>query len=172
MSPALGYRAPMPETKVCSRCGVERPIEEFPLGNKGKGRRLRPYAYCKPCHAAYQGENRLRYVFDLKNGDYDIILRHQGGTCAICERTTADARGARLSVDHDHKTGLVRGLLCTYHNRMLGQMTPDIVAALHTYLQNPPASTALGYEHFTTPGGSQTKKRRALRAKERRRPKK
>lgn len=45
--------------------------------------------------------------------DYDLLLKRQGGVCAICGKPP---KKTRLAVDHDHKTGKVRGLLCFYCN--------------------------------------------------------
>ena len=57
-------------------------------------------------------------TYGITAGEYQTLLDHQGGRCAICERATGKTR--RLAVDHDHETGLVRGLLCKPCNRMLG----------------------------------------------------
>ena len=63
----------------------------------------------------------------------------QGGLCAICRRASGKTR--RLSVDHDHKTGLVRGLVCRPCNDFLGWIMDDPEAGrrLYQYLTNPPA---------------------------------
>lgn len=47
---------------------------------------------------------------------YERMLTAQGGGCAICGATP---KTRRLDVDHDHKTGSVRGLLCHRCNRAL-----------------------------------------------------
>lgn len=48
--------------------------------------------------------------------EYDRMLAAQGGGCAICHNPP---KNRRLHVDHDHKTGKVRGLLCFRCNRAL-----------------------------------------------------
>lgn len=48
--------------------------------------------------------------------EYDRLLAAQGGGCAICG---ALPKTRRLHVDHDHRTGRVRGLLCHRCNRAL-----------------------------------------------------
>jgi hypothetical protein len=50
--------------------------------------------------------------------DYAAMLEAQDGKCAIggCNRTP---KTRRFHVDHDHKTGQVRGLLCHWHNRIM-----------------------------------------------------
>ena len=58
----------------------------------------------------------VKRVYGMADGDWDRLLALQGGRCAICGCT---ARERRLVVDHDHKTGAVRGLLCTRDNHDL-----------------------------------------------------
>jgi hypothetical protein len=48
--------------------------------------------------------------------EYEARLAAQGGVCAICGRPP---KTRRLDVDHEHKTGAVRGLLCHRCNRNL-----------------------------------------------------
>lgn len=48
--------------------------------------------------------------------EYAAMLERQGGGCAICGATP---KTRRLHVDHDHRTGGVRGLLCHRCNRAL-----------------------------------------------------
>jgi Recombination endonuclease VII len=52
----------------------------------------------------------------ITDADYQALLASQGGGCAICDHPP---RTRRLHVDHDHKTGKVRGLLCHRCNRAL-----------------------------------------------------
>lgn len=61
----------------------------------------------------------LRYGITID--DYDALHAMQDGKCAICERSSR----RRLHVDHDHVTGLVRGLLCNSCNLALGQLGDD-----------------------------------------------
>lgn len=62
--------------------------------------------------------------FGITLNDYNIILKNQKGKCAICKQK--ESNGKNLSVDHDHKTGKVRGLLCNNCNRSLGLLKDDI----------------------------------------------
>lgn len=55
---------------------------------------------------------------------YDAMLAAQNGVCAICFNATGEKK-YRLSVDHDHTTGRVRGLLCGGCNVTLGHMKDD-----------------------------------------------
>lgn len=76
--------------------------------------------------AAYFREVRRNY--GLTKEQYFELLRVQGGGCALCGR--ANSGGRRLHVDHNHQTGLVRGLLCGSCNRGLGYLREN--AALLT----------------------------------------
>ena len=96
-------------------------------------------AACK----ARSHEARVMAVYGLPSGGYDALRASQGGVCAICERATGATR--RLSVDHDHKTGEVRGLLCRNCNDMLGFARDDRFFFLRAfnYLSVPPARKVL-----------------------------
>lgn len=84
-------------------------------------------------------EKRVQKVYGLGPGDYERIFNHQFGSCYICTRAKGVAR--KLAVDHDHKTGLVRGLLCGPCNKILGHLRDDPVMAYRVvnYLLQPPA---------------------------------
>lgn len=65
---------------------------------------------------------------------YAVLLETQQGVCKICHERPD---GQHLSVDHDHKTGRVRGLLCSACNLGIGSLRDDpvrIQSAL-TYVQ-------------------------------------
>lgn len=61
------------------------------------------------------------------------LLQSQGGVCAICARREPGGRGG-WHVDHDHETGVVRGLLCHYCNLMLG-MAKDQITVLEAAIK-------------------------------------
>lgn len=63
-------------------------------------------------------EKRVQQTYGLEKGEYAQLYQFQGGLCALCRRATGASR--RLSVDHDHATGDVRGLLCRPCNTLLG----------------------------------------------------
>jgi hypothetical protein len=63
-------------------------------------------------------EKRVQQTYGLQKGEYARLYEFQLGHCAICRRATGASR--KLSVDHDHDTGAVRGLLCRPCNTMLG----------------------------------------------------
>lgn len=84
-------------------------------------------------------ETRTQRVFGLEPGEYGALLAYQGGTCAI-PRCPAKGVVRRLAVDHNHATGGVRGLLCSPHNRLIGQSydDPEVFEGIAEYLRNPP----------------------------------
>ena len=65
----------------------------------------------------------LKTRYGLTLADYEMMFAAQNGVCAICHQTeTHRSRGGRiqpLSVDHDHKTGQIRGLLCDACNKLI-----------------------------------------------------
>jgi hypothetical protein len=63
--------------------------------------------------------------------EYQRLIDKSGGRCAICENDEKD-----LVIDHDHKTGKVRGLLCRQCNSGLGMFgdSMDILKAAILYL--------------------------------------
>lgn len=64
------------------------------------------------------------YKYGITVEQYELLLKRQKGVCAICRRPPK-AR-ARLSVDHDHKTKKVRGLLCLSCNFALGHFEDQL----------------------------------------------
>lgn len=65
-----------------------------------------------------------------------LMESYQGHKCAICEQP--EKNGKSLSIDHDHDSGKVRGLLCNNCNRALGLLKDDkemLSKAIH-YLSN------------------------------------
>lgn len=93
----------------------------------------------------YTHERHILETYGLTTEQYWEIYAAQGGVCYICRR----ARGLKkkLSVDHCHATGTVRGLLCQRCNRdVLGHLRDDPEAAQRVidYLREPPAVGAIG----------------------------
>lgn len=72
-----------------------------------------------------QRKTQLKKKYGITIKEYDDILIAQNGHCFFCDRTPDQERYGVLHVDHDHKTGRVRGLLCMTHNRALGVLGDD-----------------------------------------------
>jgi Recombination endonuclease VII len=68
-------------------------------------------------------ERSLRKYHNMSRAEYDAILAEQGGVCAACQ---APPSSQRLQVDHCHRSGKRRGLLCGYCNRALAQVDDSI----------------------------------------------
>ena len=135
---------------TCAKCTRMVPLADFPVARKKRNGQPR-YAYCKTCHGAYQRERRLQTFYKITPEEYERMLVHQNGGCALCHRPPARVR---LAVDHDHRTGLIRGLLCNWCNRAIGQFRDDVdkVRQVVTYFTDPPSITPLGGRRIGTPG--------------------
>lgn len=114
----------IPATQVCSWCKQELPGTAFAL-NRSKAKGIQ--SICYACHRARR--------YGLAVGQYEQMLTEQGSVCLICRRPCP--RGGELSVDHDHATGRVRGLLCQNCNSGLGmfQDDPALLGAAIDYLK-------------------------------------
>ena len=108
-------------------------------------------------------DKRLQREYGITLKEYNAILAHQGGKCAICKRPTTDFR-TRLAVDHSHnEPSLVRGLVCWRCNHKIAVCLDDpfIMANAAEYLSHPPAISVIGVR-ITAPGRVGTKKRAKL----------
>jgi hypothetical protein len=114
--------------------------------------------HCKECRRQYERADRARALrrqkrwrernpekelarqrrADLKRNygvtiqQYDEVLAAQSGVCAICRQPESTLRKGtlmRLSMDHDHHTGMNRGALCNRCNRAIGLIGDDVVLA-------------------------------------------
>lgn len=77
---------------------------------------------------------RLKARYGLSLDQYNQLLLSQQGGCAICGQQSTLQR--RLDVDHNHKTGKVRGLLCNTCNQAMGvaKDSPDLLRKMAAYL--------------------------------------
>lgn len=120
------------DTKTCRRCGEVKPLHMFHF--KANGRKLAAVD-CIACTKKSKKGKEILYLYGLTLLQYDLMLKTQGGGCKICGKKTPKGQG-RFHVDHDHKTGKIRGLLCQHCNIMLGlgQDDPKILVAAAHYL--------------------------------------
>ena len=135
------------ETIRCSTCKESKPVAEF---NRNKARPSGYAAQCKICTTEYMktyypankdrmnAQSRtswMRRENGLTQEQYDAMLIEQEFGCAICGAPEPGGSG-RFHVDHDHKTGQTRGLLCWNCNRGLGsfQDSQDILVLAALYL--------------------------------------
>lgn len=111
--------------KVCAACKTDKPIDAFTEAWR---------SYCAECTRA-QAKDRYRnsggiervYAANLATNynmtpeQYAAKMESQEGRCAIC----GDKPTRRLHVDHDHKTGALRDLLCSHCNHAIGHAKED-----------------------------------------------
>lgn len=79
---------------------------------------------CENCYMTLRLRARMYKQYGITEEDYQNRLQQQGGRCALCRKLPN--KKVRLSVDHDHATGRVRGLLCGRCNRGLGRFEWDV----------------------------------------------
>jgi len=116
----------------CSKCGDPKPLSEF-YKDKQKTSGYRPE--CKECGKEvsdnYERDrektnwNNIKWKTGITKDQYLIMLKDQDNTCAICKRPREDFN-INFSIDHDHETLLIRGLLCSSCNKGLGHFYDDI----------------------------------------------
>jgi len=127
--------------KICTKCNEAKDIEQYSfIKRKGK---LYRQASCKTCRnkaSDLKRKNTIKYKermykrsdkaalkrkYGMSTNDYDKLLIKQNNLCAICNKPeihfNSKGRIQRLSVDHCHSTGIIRGLLCKNCNSGLGQ---------------------------------------------------
>ncbi len=122
--------------KVCYICRQAKPatLEYYYLNTPKTGLS----SYCKPCHKEHTYFRTLARRFSLSREQYDALLAKQGGRCPICECKFSSSIKIKIpSVDHCHKTGRVRGLLCRLCNAGIGSLkdSSDRLRRAIQYLQ-------------------------------------
>lgn len=75
---------------------------------------------------------RLRKQYGLSVEDWNQMLVNQGNCCAIC--CTKEKPHYNWHVDHNHKTGKVRGLLCNRCNQAIGLAKENLII-LHKMME-------------------------------------
>lgn len=104
------------KTKICNHCGIEKLEEDFYFRTSDPAQRR---ATCKLCYHE-RGVIRKYNRYNLTAVDFQDILEKQEGVCAICKQPETITNRS-LSIDHDHRSNLVRGLLCSACNQALGR---------------------------------------------------
>lgn len=113
--------------RLCLRCERYYEPSKFkrnPQGFKGLA------SWCRRCKALSP--------YGINVIEFEVMLTAQGGKCVIpgCEATQCPT-GKSFAVDHDHKTGKIRGLLCRDCNVALGYAkdSPQILRDMAMYLE-------------------------------------
>ena len=89
--------------------------------------------YCKANVEKLQKHRKiykLKSKYDITVEQYNFLLNKQNGCCNICKRYHTEFKQS-LAVDHDHDTGIVRGLLCRQCNQALGTYNDSIDVLLN-----------------------------------------
>jgi hypothetical protein len=128
--------------KRCGSCEEVKPLDQFHRAAKGTFGRQGICAACgirrarewREAHPGYTSQraaagywhsyrwNRLFQRYRLTRKDYEELLSKQNGVCAVC---AGNNNGKHLFVDHDHGTGIIRGLLCGGCNHAIGWVERD-----------------------------------------------
>jgi hypothetical protein len=137
--------------KQCKGCHLWLTRDNFGIDN---GMRDGMFYKCKSCCAIHRKKyydpnkartRRLRQ-YGITPNEYNRMLAEQGNVCAVCKRPETHIRNhltkntgetRLLSVDHDHKTGEARAILCSACNVALGRMDedPERIRALADYAE-------------------------------------
>jgi len=148
-------------TKACTKCGEVKDLELFHPSKVNKDGRT---SHCRDCRNSARREygrnnkkelNKQRREWYVGNRDYELgkakhynlrkygitlsnydeMLNKQHGVCRICGEIPSGRFS--LSVDHNHETGKVRGLLCGKCNFAIGLMrdNPDLLRKSAQYLE-------------------------------------
>ena len=141
--PALEHRSRVPSSewpegeRFCSDCQGMVPLF-YTRGSK-----------CLAHASAAAHASMIKRVYDFTPQDYNNLLAWQRGRCYICQQLP---RVKRLAIDHDHRTGQVRGLLCANDewgcNRTLARVLNNVGMAerLLAYVQKAPLDRMLAGE--------------------------
>lgn len=84
----------------------------------------------------YDLEYQMKKNYGIGFFEYDAMFKKQNGLCAICDAPPPNHHKKRLNIDHCHKSGRIRGLLCDACNRGIGLLkdSPDLMLKAISYL--------------------------------------
>lgn len=150
-APFKKYRGIAGVTKVCGKCGIEKPLDEFYDRKPTPRWKTTKRSECKNCSHQENTKRpirkkrvsknwKLRRKFGITLEQYEELWLKQNGQCAICGRDYShDSMGHDLAVDHCHDTGEIRGLLCRHCNIGLGKLGDSVDGLMRAvkYLQKP-----------------------------------
>lgn len=125
--------------KVCRDCGLEKPASSFWKDMYIIGGLKHRCILCiqkDPRKDLSSRASNLKRWYGITLAEYDRLLVQQNYCCAICN-IPQEKLSRRLDIDHNHKSGQVRGLLCSSCNTTLGKINEDIPTAesLVSYLK-------------------------------------
>lgn len=120
-------------TRLCRVCKIEKNRDEFSPDYRSNSQ---IQSMCKSCNREWARNDRLKNKDKYRHRDlkrnygitptqYHGMLIEQNGVCAICKQPEIRKNGW-LHVDHNHRTMLVRGLLCGNCNTGIGKFGENI----------------------------------------------
>lgn len=109
------------DKNVCHVCEKVKPLQAF---SKSKHVTTGYHNTCKSCKSLADKNTKLKACYGISLDHYNQMLASQKGVCKICMSKLTGTKN--VCVDHDHKTQLIRGLLCNRCNRGLGLFQDDV----------------------------------------------
>ena len=84
----------------------------------------------------YHRNSRLRNIYNISDRIYYQMLYDQNGLCKVCDTANPGTSSGRFVIDHDHVSGVRRGLICHHCNLGLGHFfdNPKIMAKAQVYI--------------------------------------
>ncbi len=129
----------------CNKCKIIKDKKEF-YPNRGRSKNIQSSCILCDKNKVHYPNYLLNYGISIK--EYERKADQQNNLCAICQKPETRKyrnKPKRLSVDHDHETGVTRDLLCGKCNTILGFANEDVTILLQAvrYLQNHKGVTTL-----------------------------
>lgn len=116
--------------KSCNTCGLTKLVEEFAIQKTHRDGRSTKCKSCKNKHdrerysSGVEKNRRVKLRYGISLAQYLAKYSSQDGKCAVCQKWFEV-----LCIDHDHKTKIVRDLLCKTCNLALGNVLEDSAIA-------------------------------------------
>lgn len=123
--------------KVCQIARVKRKRKTDPVWRDRQLEISRAWRVNNPERFFWSVRNAtLKAKYGITHDQYIALFRKQGNKCAVCGRTKSGGNGY-MAVDHDHRTGKVRGILCQPCNTSIGKMNedPQLLRKLANYVE-------------------------------------
>lgn len=116
--------------KICSICHLKKDESEFYRNRSNKGHLSGECIQCSKIlkqrsnklHPERQAISHRRLKYGADESIFGTLYQSQNGACKLCGQISSN-----LNIDHDHKTGAIRGLLCNPCNRAIGLFNDDIL---------------------------------------------
>ena len=143
--------------KICSKCKVPKELTDFHVDRVKKNGRCSSCKVCSKERASkfyhnhriacdnYTYSYYIKKLYGITLEEKNDMFLKQGNCCGACgSKNIGNIQRTRWCIDHDHKTGLVRGVLCYHCNAALGQVKDDIstLKKLIEYLERHDATKA------------------------------